>query len=268
MSTLPSRSARRALSGAAIEIGRRRVRPLRDLSKLAGLDFLTPAIVRRLRKFYTGSDVLASMTMAESLQALDVGANGSDLGPRGVVRALHPTRRSDAWRRAQNIGTAAGSSLCCRLVRKGPRRLRAAMRVRRTRHECARRCGGDAGAADRLVEIAGAHFRPWAATISAGRWRARHLVNQASPGVGCINLEAMAARPGGELAPTSATPRPDRGQAERLLVPPDKPALADAVEPDPLPRARALGLPRSRSAPPTMGRHFGRRVALYQAIGF
>jgi glycosyltransferase involved in cell wall biosynthesis len=69
-----------------------------------GLDFLTPAIRRRLRRFYSRCDhVLApSPLMAESLAGFGVAADRVHIWSRGVDRsAFSPDRRDEAWRREQ-----------------------------------------------------------------------------------------------------------------------------------------------------------------------
>jgi glycosyltransferase involved in cell wall biosynthesis len=68
-----------------------------------GLGFLTPAIERRLKRFYSRSDVVLApnLSMAESLTALGVGGDRVRLWGRGVDHGLFtPSRRSDAWRRS------------------------------------------------------------------------------------------------------------------------------------------------------------------------
>lgn len=247
-----------------------------------GLDFLTPAIVRRLKNFYAGSDVVLAPNapMAESLQALDVDANRIRIWARGVDRGLFsPARRSDEWRRAQGYKDGEPVVLFFgRLVQeKGLDAFAATIRALEERgHEVRPLIVGDGPARERLAEqLPGAHFTGHLDGEALGRAVASAdiLVNPSTTeAFGNVNLEAMAAG----LAVVSA----DVGSAQALiadkqsglLVPPDKPAAyADAVEslirsPQ---RRRALGLAAlAVSAAYNWADILDGVVGLYQATGF
>lgn len=247
-----------------------------------GLDFLTPAIVRRLRNFYTGSDVVLvpNEPMAESLQALDVAADRIRIWGRGVDRALFtPARRSDEWRRAQGFKDGEPVVLFFgRLVQeKGLDAFAETMRALDERgHHLRPLIVGDGPARPRLAEqLPGARFTGHLDGDALGRAVASAdiLVNPSvTEAFGNVNLEAMAAG----LALVSA----DVGSAQALiedkksglLVPPARPAAyADAVEslirsPQ---RRRALGLAAlAVSAAYNWADILDGVVALYQATGF
>src|SRR3569623_2026846 len=76
------------------------------------LDFLTPAIRRRLLNIYAGSELVLAPNppMAESLRELGVAGEKMRIRGRGVDRdQFSPARRSGEWRRAH--GFAKGETV-------------------------------------------------------------------------------------------------------------------------------------------------------------
>jgi glycosyltransferase involved in cell wall biosynthesis len=247
-----------------------------------GLDFLTPAIVRRLRNFYAGSDyVLApNEPMAESLQALDVDAERIRIWGRGVDRALFtPGRRSDEWRRAQGYKDGEPVVLFFgRLVQeKGLDAFAATIKALEERgHEVRPLIVGDGPARERLAEqVPRARFTGHLDGEALGRAVASAdiLVNPSTTeAFGNVNLEAMAAGLAVVSADVGSAQALIENQKSGLLVPPATPAAyADAVESlirSPR-RRRALGFAAlAVSAAYNWADILDGVVALYQAIGF
>lgn len=247
-----------------------------------GLDFLTPAIVRRLRNFYAGSDyVLApNAPMAESLQALDVAAERIRIWARGVDHGLFtPARRSDEWRRAQ--GFADGEPVVLffgRLVQeKGLDAFVEAVKALEERGHAVRPLiVGDGPARARLAEqLPLARFTGHLDGDELGRALASAdiLVNPSvTEAFGNVNLEAMAAGLAVVSADVgSAQALIEDGKSGLLVAPAEPAAYADAVEGlirSPL-RRRALGLAAlAVSAAYNWSDILDGVVALYQTIGF
>jgi len=205
------------------------------------LDFLTPAIRRRLRNFYAGCDLVLAPNppMAESLVELGVAAERLRIWGRGVDREqFNPARRSEAWRRAQGFAEDETMLLFFgRLVQEKGFDVFAA-----TMNELARRgrtlrplVVGDGPARPKFEsQLPGAHFTGHldGEALARAVASADILVNPSTTeAFGNVNLEAMAAG----LAVVSADVGSARALIEHgrsgLLVPPeDVPAYADAVE--------------------------------------
>ncbi len=205
------------------------------------LDFLTPAIRRRLRNFYASCDLVLAPNppMAESLGGLGVAAERLRIWGRGVDREqFNPARRSAAWRRAQDYAEDETMLLFFgRLVQEKGFDVFAA-----TMNELARRgrtlrplVVGDGPARPKFEsQLPGAHFTGHldGEALARAVASADILVNPSTTeAFGNVNLEAMAAG----LAVVSADVGSARALIEHgrsgLLVPPeDVPAYADAVE--------------------------------------
>ena len=206
-----------------------------------GLDFLTPAICRRLRIFYSASDLVLAPNppMAEDLRALGVDGERLRIWGRGVDRDLFsPARRSESWRLAR--GFARDDVLLLffgRLVpEKGLDIFAAAVKALEQRGRRVRPLVVGDGPARAAFEarLPGAHFTghldgaPLARAVAS----ADILINPSTTeAFGNVNLEAMAAG----LAVVSA----DVGSAQALiahgesglLVPPEEAAAyAGAAE--------------------------------------
>ena len=205
------------------------------------LDFLTPAVRRRLRAFYSGSDLILAPNppMADALRELGMDGERLRIWGRGVDRDLFsPARRSEAWRLAQGFGQEDVVILFFgRLVHE--KGLDTFAAVLGTLAERGRRVRplvvGDGPARARFeARLPGACFTGHLEGEALGRAVASAdiLVNPSTTeAFGNVNLEAMAAG----LAVVSA----DVGSAQALiedkrsglLVPPeDASAYADAVE--------------------------------------
>jgi glycosyltransferase involved in cell wall biosynthesis len=246
-----------------------------------GLDFLAPAIRRRLRGFYAGSNLTLAPNppMAAALAELGVAQDRVRIWGRGVDREqFTPALRSAEWRRAQGYGDDEPVMLFFgRLVReKGLETFAAATEKLRER-SCPVRAlvvgdGPERGWLEaRLPE---ARFTGHLDGEALGRAVASAdiLVNPSTTeAFGNVNLEAMAAG----LAVVSA----DVGSAQALiedgrnglLVAPDRPAAyAEAVEAlvaSPL-RRSALGLAAvAASAAYNWSDILDGVIAAYQAIG-
>jgi glycosyltransferase involved in cell wall biosynthesis len=219
------------------------------------LDFLTPAIRRRLRTFYRGSDLVLAPNppMAETLRALGVAEARLRIWGRGVDRALFsPARRSEAWRRAQ--GFAGGETVLLffgRLVHeKGLDTFTATVKALGERGRAIRPLViGDGPARARLAaKLPGALFTGHLEGAALGRAVASAdiLVNPSTTeAFGNVNLEAMAAGlPVVSADVGSARALIEHGQSGLLVPPGDASAYADAVEAliDAPRRRRALGL--------------------------
>ena len=219
------------------------------------LDFLTPAIRHRLKRFYGGSDLILAPNppMAESLRDLGVAEDRLRIWARGVDRdQFSPARRSEEWRRAQ--GFARGETVLLFFGRLVPEKgfdifaetVKAlARRGRKVRPLVV---GDGPGRARFESQLPGARFTGHldGDALACAVASADILVNPSTTeAFGNVNLEAMAAG----LAVVSA----DVGSAQALiedgrsglLVPPEQaPAYADAVENliDSPRRRRALAL--------------------------
>ena len=205
------------------------------------LDFLAPAIRRRLRRFYSASDLVLAPNppMADNLRALGVDGERLRIWGRGVDRGLFsPALRSEAWRLAHGFGQDDVVILFFgRLVHeKGLDTFAGTLsaleaRGRRVRPLVVGDGPARASFEDRLPR---ASFTGHLEGEALGRAVANAdiLVNPSTTeAFGNVNLEAMASG----LAVVSA----DVGSAQALiedkrsglLVPPeDAPAYADAVE--------------------------------------
>ncbi|MBV9882941.1 MAG: glycosyltransferase family 1 protein [Sphingomonadaceae bacterium] len=206
-----------------------------------GLDFLTPAVKRRLKTFYVGSDLVLAPnpSMAASLEDLGVAAERLRIWGRGVDhQQFSASRRSEAWRSAHGYRPNEPVLLFFgRVVReKGLDTFAETVKALEAR-----------GLALRPLIIGDGPARSWLETQLPGALFTGHLDGDAlgravasadilvnpstSEAFGNVNLEAMAAG----LAVVSA----DVGSAQALiedgrsglLVPPEEPeAYADAVE--------------------------------------
>ena len=206
-----------------------------------GLDFLTPAIRRRLRIFYSGSDLVLAPNppMAEGLRALGVSEERLRIWGRGVDRHLFsPARRSEAWRLARGFARDDVVLLFFgRLVpEKGLDLFAAAVKALEERGRRVRPLvvGDGPARAAFEVRLPGAHFTghldgaPLAQAVAS----ADILINPSTTeAFGNVNLEAMAAG----LAVVSADVGSARaliahGESGLLVPPEDAPAYAGAVE--------------------------------------
>ena len=247
-----------------------------------GLDFLTPAILRRLRNFYSRSDyVLApNAAMAESVRGFGIGPDRVGIWGRGVdADQFNPARRSEVWRRS--FGYSEGEPVVAffgRLVReKGIDAFADTVRSL-----------GERGMPVRPLVIGDGPARAWLAealpqarftghldgtVLGTAVASADILVNPSvTEAFGNVNLEAMAAG----LAVVSADMASARALIEHgrtgLLVAPNRPeAYADVVESllASTARRRALGLAAvAASAAHNWDDILDGVIAVYRGLGF